>query len=215
VEPREQVLISAATVRQLEELRRRLVETPGVFLDERHRYSIRAFTYRDKPPALIQSQLRWTLASSLGEGAMAPISTQIMHQLLVDLQLDRLAFHHTFADTTVVAKEVDKGTGLVARRDWVLEAKAETVAVGDDPADLPMFRAADRSFALANIICRREAELFGCKISPYPFQRGLLDIAHKIVHPKGETCEKCGRTGSLPVQTNDLVLSVLQAVDQT
>ena len=51
VKRREQVLISAEAQRQLAELRTNLQRIPGVFLDERHRYSIRAFTYRDKPRA--------------------------------------------------------------------------------------------------------------------------------------------------------------------
>ena len=41
VRQREQVLISSETIRQLEELRRHLRDIPGVFLDERHQYSIR------------------------------------------------------------------------------------------------------------------------------------------------------------------------------
>jgi trehalose-6-phosphatase len=50
---RERVLLSAEARRQLEELRHHLQGIPGLFLDNRHQYSIRAFTYRDKPPGLI------------------------------------------------------------------------------------------------------------------------------------------------------------------
>jgi hypothetical protein len=32
-------------------------------------------------------------------------------------------------DTAIAAKETDKGTGLAALRDWVLEADAETIAI--------------------------------------------------------------------------------------
>jgi hydroxymethylpyrimidine pyrophosphatase-like HAD family hydrolase len=74
-----------------------------------------------------------------------------VHRLLVDLRLDRLAFHHTSIDTHIVAKEVDKGTGLAALRDWVLAKDAETIAVGDGEPDLAMFRVAARSFAPANV----------------------------------------------------------------
>ena len=69
----------------------------------------------------------------------------------MDLRLDRLAFHHTMIDTAIVAKEVDKGTGLVALRDWVLAPDAETIAVGDEESDLAMFRVATRSFAPSNL----------------------------------------------------------------
>src|SRR5262249_22959314 len=47
--------------------------------------------------------------------------------------------------------------------------------------DLPMFRAATRSFAPAQISCRREARLLGCTISRYRYQRGLLDIVEILV----------------------------------
>ena len=63
------------------------------------------------------------------------------------LGLDQLSFHHTMIDTTIVAKDLDKGTGLSALRDWVMGPDAETIAIGDSEADLPMFRAATRSFA--------------------------------------------------------------------
>ena len=166
VHQRERVLISAEAEQQLTELKRNLQRVPGVFLDERHQYSIRAFTYRDKPQGLMYALIGSARAASVGDGAVAPISTHIVHQLLVDLRLDRLAFHHTMIDTTIVAKEADKGTGLAALRDWVLATDVETIAVGDSEPDLAMFRVATRSFAPSNIGCRRQARLYGCKIAP-------------------------------------------------
>jgi len=213
VRQRERVLISVETVRQLEKLRRHLQGLPGVFLDERHEYSIRAFTYRKKSPGLTRSLLG--LTSKIGDGALAPISTHILHQLLVDLRLDRLTFHHTMIDTTVVAKEADKGTGLAALRDWVLADDAETIAVGDTEHDLPMFRVASRSFAPSNINCRRLAQLLGCRISQFPYQRGLLEIATKIVHSNKERCEKCSVSQTGTQRIDDLFMTVLQAADQT
>ena len=215
VRQRERVLISAETVRQLEELRRHLKGIPGVFLDERHQYSIRAFTYRDKPLGLIQSLLGSTGSSSIGDGALAPISTHIVHQLLVDLRLDRLAFHHTMIDTTVVAKEADKGTGLVALRDWVLAEDAETIAVGDGEPDLAMFRVANHSFAPANISCRRQARLLGCQFVSSPYQLGLLEIVRKILHPDAVACERCGDVEKFLNGGDYLFLSVLNASDQS
>ena len=215
VRQRERVLISAETARQLEELRRHLQGIPGVFLDERHQYSIRAFTYREKPLGLIQSLLSAVRSFSIGDGALAPISTHILHQLLVDLRLDRLTFHHTMIDTAIVAKEADKGTGLAAIRDWVLAEDAETIAVGDTEQDLPMFRMATRSFAPSNIGCRRQARLLGCRTVRYPYQRGLLEIVRKIIHS-----DKWHRAqyilGETPTRRDDdLFMAVLQAADQT
>ena len=214
VKQRERVLISAEAQRQLAELRTNLQRIPGVFLDERHRYSIRAFTYRDKPLGFVQSLLSAAHSSSIGDGAVAPISTHIVHQLLVDLRLDLLAFHHTIIDTTIVAREADKGTGLTALRDWVLVPDAETIAVGDSEPDLPMFPVATRSFAPSNISCRRQARLHGCEIASYPYQRGLLDIVHKIIHPNNGHCEHCSRGTAARHRKDDLFFSALQAADQ-
>ena len=212
---RERVLISAETERQLEELRRHLRSIPGVFLDERHQYSIRAFTYRDKPLGMIQSLLSSARSSSIGDGALAPISTHIVNQLLVDLRLDRLAFHHTMIDTTIVAKEVDKGTGLAALRDWVLAPNAETIAVGDSEPDLAMFRVATRSFAPSNLSCRRQAHLLGCRIVHHPDQRGLLEIVRKIIHPDDRRCALCS-PGEMKFPDQDkFFMIVMRAADRS
>jgi hydroxymethylpyrimidine pyrophosphatase-like HAD family hydrolase len=201
VRQREQVLISAEAERQLAKLRTSLQRVPGVFLDERHRYSIRAFTYRNV---------------SIGDGVMIPISTHIVHELLEDLRLDQLAFRETAVDIAIVAKEVDKGTGLVALRDWVLARDAETIAVGDDEPDLAMFRVATRSFAPSNIGYKAQARLLGCQIAPSPYQRGLLDIVTKIIHPAPGHCERCTGGEKSPLRDdNDLFLSALQAADQS
>jgi len=214
VHQRERVLINAETARQLQELRRHLQGIPGVFLDERHRYSIRAFTYRPKPQGLVQSLLSSRRFSIVGDGAVAPISSHIVHQLLVDLRLDRLAFRHTTIDTAITAKEVDKGAGLAALHDWVLGPAAETIAVGDEEPDLAMFRVATRSFAPSNIGCRSQARLLGCEIASCAEQSGLLEIARKIVHPNGGHCERCMACEGLPLDGDDLFLSTLQAADR-
>ena len=59
-----------------------------------------------------------------------------------------------------------------------------------------MFRVATRSFAPANISCRRQARLLGCQIASHPYQRGLLEIVRKIVHPDGGHCERCDHGGT-------------------
>jgi hypothetical protein len=120
-------------------------------------------------------------SSDIGDGVLAPLPTLLINHLMTDLGLDRLSFHHTSIDTTVVANETDKGSGLVALRDWVLGPQAETVAAGDQEPDLAQFRVATRSFAPANIGCAREARLLGCKIMRGSNQPGLLEIARAIV----------------------------------
>src|SRR6185312_16181909 len=57
VQQRGKELITPETRLQLDELKKHMQRIPGVFLDERHQYSIRAFIYRERPLGLIQSLL--------------------------------------------------------------------------------------------------------------------------------------------------------------
>ena len=211
---RGRALISPEAERQLDELKRNLQRIPGVFLDDRHQYSIRAFTYLPKPSGLISALVRSIRSFAVGDGVLAPLPTLLMQHLLVDLGLDRLSFHHTMIDTTVVAKEVDKGTGLSALRDWVLGADAETIAVGDQEPDLAMFRVATRSFAPANIGCARQARLLGCQIARHAYQRGLLEIARVLTHRDGHRCERCADDKATSTRSDDLFMDVLRAADR-
>jgi hydroxymethylpyrimidine pyrophosphatase-like HAD family hydrolase len=213
VRQREQVLISPEAARQLAKLRTLLREIPGVFLDDRHQYSIRAFTYRDKPLGLVATMAKAIRSIGVGDGALAPLPSLLISPVMTDLGLDRLCFHHTSIDTTIVAKDVDKGTGLSALRDWVLGADAETIAVGDQEPDLAAFRVATRSFAPANIGCARQARLLGCRIVRHPYQRGLLEIARALTHPDGRRNEP-GATSKTPPRSPDVFLDILRAADR-
>jgi hydroxymethylpyrimidine pyrophosphatase-like HAD family hydrolase len=213
VAQREQVLISPEAMRQLEELRRQMRRLPGVFLDDRHRFSIRAFTYDDEPRSLLSRMLRSARSFSVGRGTPIPLPTLVMNHLMTALRLDRLSFHHTMIDTTIVAKDINKGTGLLALRDWILGADAETIAVGDSEADLPMFRVATRSYAPAQIGCAREARLLGCQISRYRYQRGLLDIARTLARPERRLGERWTEEAAIESDPECLFLELLQAAD--
>jgi hypothetical protein len=214
VRQRGRALISPEAARQLDELRRNLQRIPGVFLDDRHQYSIRAFTYQDKPRGLLAALIKAIRSHGVGDAALAPLPSLLVQHLMMDLGLDRLCFHHTNIDTAIVAREVDKGSGLSALRDWVLGTDAETIAVGDQNADLMMFRAATRSFAPANIGCARHARLLGCRIVHAPFQRGLLEIARAITHPDGRPCERPAEGKTRSARGHDLFMEVLRAADR-
>jgi hydroxymethylpyrimidine pyrophosphatase-like HAD family hydrolase len=214
VSGRGQALLGAETLRQLDELRRALRQIPGVFLDERHRYSIRAFTYLDKPRGILSTLVKSIRSSAIGDGALAPLPTLLINHLMTDLGLDCLSFHHTSIDTTVVAKEVDKGSGLVALRDWVLGGEAETIAVGDQEPDLTAFRVATRSFAPANIGCAREARLLGCRIARRSYQQGLLEIAREIVSRHGHEDRSGGMAPMRAAPRDDAFMEALRAADR-
>jgi hydroxymethylpyrimidine pyrophosphatase-like HAD family hydrolase len=205
-----QPLLDQETMVQLDELREQLRRIPGVFLDDRHQYSIRAFMFEKQPRSLLLRLLNSFRSFGVGPGAPIPLPTLVVNHLLTTLGLDRLSFHHTMIDTTIVAKDTDKGTGLTALRDRVLGPDAETIAIGDTEGDLPMFRAATRSFAPAQISCRRQARLLGCVVSRYRYQRGLLDIVR--------TLAGCGLGGDPIERANEsdgetLFLDLLRAAD--
>jgi hydroxymethylpyrimidine pyrophosphatase-like HAD family hydrolase len=214
VDQRGQVLISNEARRQLAELRVQLRQIPGVFLDDRHQYSIRAFTYQAKPRSILSVIVSILRGYGVGPGTPTPLPPLVIDHLITKLGLDRLSIQPTTIDTTIVAKETDKGTGLTALRDWVLHADAETIAIGDSQADLPMFRVAQRCFAPAQIDCAPQALLLGCQIAQHSYQRGLLDIARHLVHPDGRQCDRCSDVRSLWPR-NNLFVDILQAADRS
>jgi hydroxymethylpyrimidine pyrophosphatase-like HAD family hydrolase len=214
VRQRGRVLISEEAVRQLDELRKSLRRIPGVFLDDRHQYSVRAFTYQDKPQGLAARLVRSLRSAEIGDGALAPLPGLFVQHLMTTLGLDRLCFHQTTIDTTFVARENDKGTGLSALRDWVLGRDAETIAVGDHAADLPAFQVATRSFAPSNIGCAQQARLLGCQIVSQPYQQGLLQIARSVVHADGKKCKNCADRDARSPFIPDLFMDLLQAADR-
>ena len=207
------VLVSAEALAQLDTLRQALRRLPGVFLDERHQCSIRAFTYREKPQGVVATLTASLRASSVGDGALAPLPSLTINALMRDLGLDRLSAHQTTIDTTVTAKENNKGSGLLALRDQVLGPQAETIAVGDSEPDLAMFRVASRSFAPANISCAPQARLLGCRIVGKPHQRGLLEIARLLAPADGKTSEHRVQGGACSAG-DGLFLELLRAADR-
>jgi hydroxymethylpyrimidine pyrophosphatase-like HAD family hydrolase len=208
------VLVSDESLRQLEQAREALARMPGVFLDHRHHCSIRACTYEQRPTG------RSLLALALGsqgdspyEGRFpVPLPTLTIHRVVAELRLDRLRVHQTNIDTTITADEVDKGSGFLGLLDLVGQPEAETIAVGDSQPDLPLFRAARRSFAPAHIGCARQARALGCRLARQPYQRGLLEIVRALVHPDGRRCPRCPPTPAW--SSRHLFLDLLQAADR-
>ncbi len=208
------VLISPEAVRQLDALRRRLRETPGVFVDERHQYSVRAFTYQAEPDGLTAILARSARAFSVGDGALAPLSPLLIEPMIAEMGLDLLRYDNTALDTTITAKAADKGAGLSALRDWRLPAGAETIAVGDSQADLAMFKVASRCYAPANISCATQARLLGCRIAKRAHQGGLLDIARLIAESQGAPDRGSRVKQNAPSREPDFFFEFLRAADE-
>jgi haloacid dehalogenase-like hydrolase len=146
--------------------------------------------------------------------APVPLPTLTVRQVLASLRLDRLYFEQTTIDTTIAAKEVDKGSGLTALLEWVGLPDAEVSAVGDSEPDLAMFRVARHRYAPSHVSCGRLARLLGCRIARRPFQRGLLEIARSLAHPGGGRCPRCSAAEARWPRGRDLFLDLLQAADR-
>jgi hydroxymethylpyrimidine pyrophosphatase-like HAD family hydrolase len=191
---RERVLVRDESLEQIDRAKAALRRIPGVFLDEAYRYSIRAHAFE--------------------RGTTVPLPTLLVRNLLADIGADRVAFHQTFVDTTILPREIDKGRGLTALLHLAGQTGTKTIAVGDSDADLPMFAAAGRSFAPSHLSCRSSARLLGCRIMNRPFQPGLLQAVRSVVHPHGGRCDRCRRTREPEQGVGDLFADLLKAVDR-
>ncbi len=168
---RERVLLSDSSLRQLERLRAELAGLPGVFCHEGCRFCVRAYTF--------------------ARGVPVPLPETLVRGLLHRLGLHGLQLHQTFTDSTITAVDSDKGQGLRALLQVAGRSHLETIAVGDTEADLPMFQAANRAFAPAQVSCPEAARRLGCHIATRAWQPGLHEIVRRIVHPQGASCSKC------------------------
>jgi hydroxymethylpyrimidine pyrophosphatase-like HAD family hydrolase len=195
VNRREVVLVSSHSLAQMDRVKKALQEIPGVFLNDDYQYSLRAVTYQN--------------------GRTSPLPPVLVQDVLGRLKADRLRVHHTGLDTAIVAKETDKGAGLLQLLKLAGLTADETVAIGDSEPDLAMFRVAHSSFAPGHISCRREARLLRCWIASMAYQPGLLEIARQISHPHGGTCDHCRSVEAAWPNEKNLFVSLLSAADET
>jgi hydroxymethylpyrimidine pyrophosphatase-like HAD family hydrolase len=192
---RERVLVSNESQAQVERVKAALRQVPGVFLDEAYVHSIRAHAFERR--------------------TTVPLPTILVRNLLRDVGADRVTFHQTFVDTTILPREVDKGLGLTALLCLTGQEGACTMAVGDSEADLPMFGAANASFAPSHLTCRTQARLLGCRIVDRPFQAGFLRAVRSIVHPDAAQCPACrGAAKTASSDDGDVFTRLLRLADE-
>jgi hydroxymethylpyrimidine pyrophosphatase-like HAD family hydrolase len=189
---RVRVLVSPESRVELQRAAEALRRVPGVFLDDRYEHSLRAYAFEG--------------------GRTVPLPTTVMHAVLAQLRLTRVSVHSTFLDTALVAREVDKGKGLLALLELAEQPHLETVAIGDSEPDLPMFEVAARSCAPRHIGGRAVAQLLGCRVARRSYQPGLLEAVRFILHPDGRGCPRC-QAGATPV-AEGLLWDLLRTADR-
>lgn len=191
---RERRLVGGEALEQLDRVSTAFEQLPGVFLDKAYRSGLRAYTFE--------------------RGVTVPLPTLMVRNLMASLSADRLMFHQTFVDTTVIPREIDKGHGLLALLKLAGQSGADTIAIGDSEADLAMFRVARRAFAPSHISCRSAARLLGCRIMDRPFQPGLLRAVRAILHPQRAACATCEQVDPCRLADPSLFGDLLTAADQ-
>jgi haloacid dehalogenase-like hydrolase len=189
---REKVLVSSESLDQLERVREALRQIPGVFLNDGYRYSLCAYTYE--------------------RGVTVPLPTILVQNVMARLKVERLTLHQTYLDTTIIAKEVDKGKGLRALLEMVEQPDLVTVAIGDSEPDFAMFGVAHQAFAPAHISGRAVARLLGCRIDSASYQLGFLHSVHAILHSDGGRCDRCRARGRLRFREKEPLFEELLAV---
>ena len=209
---RDTILIPDDSQSELNALRRALKKIPGIFLDNRYMYSIRACTYLPTRNEFGRSMLFDYLRRepSIG-GVSVPIPHLMASTLIASLNLKHIDVHHTTIDTTFTAKACNKGTGLIALRNHVLGHNAQCIAVGDSRPDLAMFSVATKSYAPAHIDCAVEARRLGCQVVRDPYQKGLLQIAQLITNSASERFHHSQRALS---EYDELLWDMLNSADR-
>jgi hypothetical protein len=192
---REVPLVEARAVEELARCREAVVRLPGVFIDPMYRYAIRAYRFQ-------------------GQASVAP-SARELGDVLARCGCDRLTFTTTLGDAIIAPRETDKGRGLLAVKELLVQAGEPTAAIGDSDRDIPMLEIADMSYAPANcsVGVRALVRQGRCRLMAEPYQRGLLVAARDLVsHYAG---------GGVPVDPmptpapDDLVGALLHVMDRS
>jgi len=166
-------LIEPEAAEQLSRCKTAIQSLPGVFIDPNYRAAVRAFRYDgNRTRGLSEAEVRGVIE---GGG------------------LQRLTILSTSADTTILPKGINKGSGLLWAKKYLRFEREPVAAIGDNDQDLDMFRAADRAFAPSNSSksVREFAAMGKCKLMRQSYQRGLLEAVNQVIHTDGQLCDKC------------------------
>jgi hydroxymethylpyrimidine pyrophosphatase-like HAD family hydrolase len=163
----EKPLVDAEGQEQLQRCRELLEKIPGVFTDPAYEWSVRAYRYR-------------------GQSVLGLEKAEI-EKLLSAAQLDKLKLIGGHGDSYVVQKGLDKGTGLMAVKEYVGGVEEPTSAMGDSIHDLEMLQQAGIAYMPSNR-SRALRVLDGdpkCQVMRQPLQKGLLEAVERMIAGAG------------------------------
>jgi hydroxymethylpyrimidine pyrophosphatase-like HAD family hydrolase len=162
---------------ELERLRKALRRTPGVYVDDAHRHSVRAIR-------LVDGRRRGLADETIGAALNAAGVEESVRVVYGHLQTD-------FAPTSV-----DKGIGLRALAQALAADATEpfAFAIGDDLPDVPMLELAARRFAPANAspsLREALATVPDTQIVRRPRADGLLEAVQVFLGHDPRRCRIC------------------------
>jgi len=191
VENSEVPLVDERTLLQLNHCRAQLEQMPGVFADPGYRWSLRAYRYSGG------------LTIGLGASELAG--------LLAAHNLDQLDFIVREADSHIVQKGIDKGTGVLFVKGYLPRHQGPVVAIGDSAQDLCMFEQTDVAYIPRNFVPAHRAAVRAAKyrLLRTARQSGLLDAARDLT---GQTApeRRCNRSRETGAHLLDTLLSVAE-----
>jgi hypothetical protein len=147
----------------LDRVRAEVAACPGVVVDPRYRYSVRART------------------------SAGPLPVELVSRVLA-LAGPGLRVIHGRGQTDFVAAGVDKGTGLSALAARVAQPGC-ALAVGDSPPDLPLLACASLARAPRN--ARHWAPAAGITLTRHAYQAGLADACTALLGHRPGRCPAC------------------------
>jgi hydroxymethylpyrimidine pyrophosphatase-like HAD family hydrolase len=191
VEHQRHALVDACAQEQLDRCRASVArEWKDVLIDDAYRHSVCLYRFQNRD--------------------MQRLSDAEVEAFLARNNFDRLTHIHTSADTYLVAKGVEKISGVRAIREHCHTGSVPFAAIGDSGTDVSMLTAADFAFAPANCAdtVRAAARHSGIRLMRQERQKGLLAAVRELTL-------KAGMPGTLrhgDIQPRDALTRVLLEV---
>lgn len=188
-------MVPPEALEELDLLRSELGRIPGLFINPRYHYSIRAYSF--------------------GKERTAPIPDATVGELMRRLKIRHLKVKKSYIDTAFIAVGVDKGSALLVLKE-LKGIKRHVGAAGDTEADLPMLVAASQGFLVNNSSpeLKKKARRYGIRTLGSSFQAGLLDAVNIFLHgTRRNNCKVCSEILKKLSSKPDLLLQILRVPD--
>jgi hydroxymethylpyrimidine pyrophosphatase-like HAD family hydrolase/adenine/guanine phosphoribosyltransferase-like PRPP-binding protein len=197
INKRETLLIEDCSREQLAQLRTRLKDESGIFLDDTYEVAIRAYQLEDNrvvclPQALIVAALQ---------------------------DFPNLTFFSSPIDTYIFPVEAGKGSATRKVMEQLSVPREATAAIGDSEMDLPMLDMVAKAYVPGNAsnAMIHQARHQGVTVLLAPFQRGLLQAVNNLLKDQQSNSQCSPANGSLsgPAHPEHIVKTLLQIADRT